>query len=179
MLQVSNNINRRANGNKPSFGALKSPVKIPASLTDFFIKANKINTPTQRLVIGSSAMFLQPVIDLSNKKVDDKTRQTAASRSFSRAIIGTVSGIAVRVACFKIGDVFTQPGKNLHVAGLDTKQFKNYSRAVGNILSLGVLLFSNFLVDVPLINKMSAYVNKKVFGNESADVKNKNAKEVK
>ncbi len=175
MLRVSNNVNIKSNGNKPSFGALK----IPPGVTDFLVKADNFGTPTQRIVIGSTAMFLQPMIDLSNKKVDDKTRQMTASRSFSRAIIGTVSGIAVRVACFKAGDAMTQPGKSFHFAGLNAGQLKNYSRAIGNILALGVLLFTNFLVDVPLISKMSTYINKKVFGIDPADVKSASTKEAK
>jgi|GEM_PF-5429882 len=153
-----------------SFGALK----IPPKLTDFLIRADKFGTPTQRIVIGSTAMFLQPMIDLKNKKVDDKTRQTAASRSFSRAIVGTISGIAVRTGCIKLGEKLSENGKAFWFDGLNKlnkDQFQNYSKAVGNVLALGVLLFTNFLFDVPLITKMSTYINKKVFGNEPANAK--------
>lgn len=153
---------------QPCFGAFV----VPKGASKGLEVLNKIGTPTQRVVIGSTAMVLQPLIDLSNKNVDEKTRQTSASRSFSRAIIGTISGILVRVGCIELGNALTKNGKYLAIEALKSAspdQIKNYSKAVGNILSLGVLLFSNFLFDVPLINKMAAVINEKVFGNKPAN----------
>ncbi len=163
-------------GNSPSFGACN----IPAKVTDALIWLNKRDTAFQRTIIGSTALFLQPTIDLRNKKVDKKTRETAASRSISRAIVGTITGIAVRLACFKAGDILSDTGKYLYFDGLkhlSKDQMRNYARATGNIMALGVLLFTNFLVDVPLINKISTVINDKFFGNKPADVNaNKEAK---
>lgn len=168
MLRVSNDTNFKPSGNRPSFGALN----IPPGMTDFFVRCKRVGTPTQRLVIGSTALFLQPMIDLRNKKVDEKTRETAASRSMARAIVGTVTGIAVRTACYKAGDILSKPGKAFYfnaMKNFSADQLQNYSRATGDLMALGILIFTNFLVDVPYINKISAYINEKMFGNKPAD----------
>lgn len=178
MVKILNNYNSKfENGQKsagcPSFGAFK-PVEIGDGLTRAFSNINeKFGTPQQRMVIGGSALFLQPMIDLNNKNVDDKTKQTAATRSFSRAIIGTLSGIAVRCSCIEIGKQITKEGGAFYIDALkkaNPSEIRNYSRTIGNILALGTLLVTNFLVDVPLINKMSGYINEKVFGNKPKEV---------
>lgn len=180
MTKISNNYHLKALETKkgaaqPSFGALNIGPRIGDKLS--WLNA-KFNTPGQRIVIGASAMFLQPVIDLKNKRVDDTTRQAAASRSFSRAIIGTISGIAVRGTCIELGKKLSEKGRYCFIDALKTatpEQVQNYSKAVGNAMALAVLLVTNFIFDVPLINKMSAYINEKIFGHKPVDY----SKEVK
>ena len=85
------------------------------------------------------------------------------------SIIGTISGIAVRTSCFKLAEKLTKEGKYLYIDALknaDPKQLDNYIKATGNIMALAVLLVTNFAFDVPLISKMTSFVNKKIFGNE-------------
>ncbi|MBR2386066.1 hypothetical protein IKA92_02065 [bacterium] len=130
----------------------------------------KIDTPQQRLAIGSSALILHPLIDLTNNKVDKKTRETAASRSIARAIIGTVTGLIVRMSCIKFGDVVVaKRNKFFNIDALATateKNLKNYSSMIGNILALMIMLVTNFTVDMPLINKYQDIINEKVFKNK-------------
>ena len=148
-----------------------NPVKLGSKLTKIFTRLPEvISTPQQRMIVGGSALILHPIIDLNNKKVDKRTRETSASRSMSRAIVGTVSGIAVRALCNNAGDKLSK-SKNPAFAidalkKADTAQLKRYGVVLGSILSLLALSITNFIFDVPLINKYQNLINEKVFHNK-------------
>lgn len=146
-------------------------IELGYKLTKFFTKIpEKISTPEQRIFIGGSALFLHPLIDLKNKRVDRRTRETSASRSMSRAIVGTVSGIAVRAVCNGIGERLATSKNPLFaidaVKTANRAQLKRYGVVLGSILSLAALSVTNFIFDVPLINKYQNIINEKVFGNK-------------
>lgn len=129
-----------------------------------------IDTPQQRLAIGSTALILHPIIDLTNKKVDKKTKEKAASRSIARAIIGTITGLAVRMSCLKLGDVLVKNrNKFVNIEALKTaseKNLKNYASVIGNVMALLIMLVTNFTIDMPQINKWQDIINEKVFKNK-------------
>ena len=162
-----------ANNNKISFGSAK-PIELGNRLTKFFTRLPEvISTPQQRMIVGGSALILHPIIDLNNKKVDKRTRETSASRSMSRAIVGTVSGIAVRAFCNNAGDKLSK-SKNPAFAidalkNASSEQLKRYGVVLGSILSLLALSVTNFIFDVPLINKYQNLINEKVFHNKPND----------
>ncbi len=168
-------INPVNNANNLSFRGV-GPFKLGGRLTKILTRLPEvISTPQQRMIVGGSALILHPIIDLNNKKVDKRTRETSASRSMSRAIVGTVSGIAVRALCNNAGDKLSK-SKNPAFAidalkNADSAQLKRYGVVLGSILSLLALSITNFIFDVPLINKYQNLINDKVFHNKPNDQK--------
>ncbi len=151
-----------------------NPMQLGSKLTKIFTRLPEvISTPQQRMLVGGSALILHPIIDLNNKKVDKRTRETSASRSMSRAIVGTISGIAVRALCNNAGDKLSK-SKNPTFAidalkNANSAQLKRYGVVLGSILSLLALSVSNMIFDVPLINKYQNLINEKVFHNKPND----------
>ncbi len=154
--------------------SFKGKLVIPARLSDMLTKLPEVmSTPQQRVIIGSSALILHPIIDLNNTRVDERTRQTSASRSMSRAIVGTVSGIAVRALCNNLGDKLAKSKNPTFtidaIKTADHAQVKRYGVILGSILSFLALAVTNFIFDVPLINKYQNLINEKVFHNKPND----------
>ena len=174
--------------NQQSFKGLS----IGPHLCDALTVLSKASTATQRGVIGTTAAFLQPNIDLRNKNVDEETRTLNASRSIARAIVGTATGIAIR--CGFIGlaknmvkeapknalqrfftteslEAAREAAKGLSADSPIAKDFARriggYGEVFGTALALGVMLFTNFLVDVPLTHKLSMWINKTFFKKEN------------
>lgn len=139
---------------------------------------NKISSPQNRLILGISALMSQPFIDLHNRKVDEDTRKVSAARTVAKIIAGTATGVAIRAGCIKAIDAFTKyPHEitpNMKFKSLRTlftpsegllKNLGEYKKAMGTLLSLVVMVFTNFLIDAPLTkfltNKFVANINDK------------------
>ncbi len=149
----------------------------------------KWTSPQQRLIMGATAIFMQPYIDWKNKKVDEKTRKVSVARTCAKVIAGTATGFALRYAFIKGIKALSRPlsevpkdakplakkmmtlltPKNLDEKDLDALQ--QYRNAMGTIWSLVAMVFTNFLIDAPLTkfltNKFIAYQQK----HEKGDVK--------
>lgn len=126
----------------------------------------KISSPQNRLILGVSALLSQPFIDLNNRKVDEDTRKISAARTVAKIIAGTLTGVAIRAGCIKAIDAFSklpaQLAKNVKNPKLKTlftpdaaltgalKDLTHYKKALGTIISLVVMTFTNFLIDAPL-----------------------------
>ncbi|MBQ7125692.1 hypothetical protein IJO12_01245 [bacterium] len=126
----------------------------------------KLSSPHNRLILGVTALMSQPFIDLNNKKVDEQTRIVSAARTVAKIIAGTLTGFSVRYLSIKAIDAFSKLPEQIN----DTTKFKRlrtlftptsalngvlkdltqYKFAYGTYLSLGVMLFTNFLIDAPL-----------------------------
>ena len=136
-----------------------------------FSKAANINSWQQRLALGVSAMVIQPMIDMSNKNVDTKTRSTSAKRSLAKGFAGMLTGIIFRGGCMKAVEVWLKNEKTAEKLAKITaenkteeaisraKDFiknqggaKQYAAVIGTIAALGVMMFTNFLIDAPLTN---------------------------
>ncbi|MGN0031756.1 MAG: hypothetical protein ACI37Q_07375 [Candidatus Gastranaerophilaceae bacterium] len=133
-------------------------------------KANKfigwvgdtLTSPHNRLILGVTALMTQPFIDLNNKKVDEETRKVSAARTVAKIIAGTVTGVIIRAGCIKAINSFT---KLPHEITPDIKfkklrqlftpspgildDLKKYKDSLGTILSVGIMVFTNFLIDAP------------------------------
>ena len=121
-----------------------------------------ISTPENRLILGISALMSQPFIDAANKNVDEKTRRYSVARTVAKIIAGTTTGVIIRKLCIKAIDAFTVENvtsamkcKKLRQCLLPTveytaKQLVQYKNTIGSLAALGVMLFTNFLIDVPL-----------------------------
>lgn len=122
----------------------------------------KISSAEQRLILGASALMSQPFIDAHNKRVDEKTRKVSVARTVAKIIAGTFTGFFIRKGCIKaintmskakgVGapkwwkTLFTPEG----VANTETEAFKQYRNAMGTVVALVVMMFTNFLIDAPL-----------------------------
>ncbi len=147
-------------------------------------KLTNMSSVGQRVIIGATAVTLQPLIDLRNKKVDKRTREISATRSIARAAGGTATGIVIRWGCIKLAEACSKAGKALDFKVTDKQvnklakagrqavkslaeatpaQVKGYAGVMGTIIALGVMLFTNFLVDVPLVNGIQNFLVDKVF----------------
>ncbi len=125
-----------------------------------------ISSPENRLILGVTALMSQPFIDLHNRKVDEDTRKVSAARTVAKIIAGTSTGVAIRYACIKAIDAFTEFPEKITAStkhpclktfftpfeaikdGL--KDLRHYKSALGTLVSLGVMVFTNFLIDAPL-----------------------------
>lgn len=125
----------------------------------------KISSPENRLILGVSALMSQPFIDLSNKRVDEDTRKVSAARTVAKIIAGTTTGVIIRYGCIKAIDYCSKLPQELSktarfktlrtlltpdsaVAGV-LKDLTQHKNALGTIISLFVMLFTNFLIDAP------------------------------
>lgn len=138
----------------------------------------KVSSPENRLILGVTALMSQPFIDLNNKKVDEDTRKVSAARTVAKIIAGTTTGVLIRSGCIHAIDAFTKlpteitpdmKFKKLRTlftpsAGI-LKDLNQYKKSLGTILSLGVMVVTNFLLDVPLTkfltNKFVDRINSK------------------
>lgn len=138
----------------------------------------KVSSPENRLILGVTALMSQPFIDLNNKKVDEDTRKVSAARTVAKIIAGTTTGVLIRSGCIHAIDAFTKlpteitpdmKFKNLRTlftpsAGI-LKDLNQYKKSLGTILSLGVMVVTNFLLDAPLTkfltNKFVDRINSK------------------
>lgn len=145
--------------------------------SDKFIKTikkigEKISSPEQRLILGASALMSQPFIDASNKNVDEKTRKVSVARTIAKIIAGTLTGYFVRKGCIKAIESMSQiPAKGVpkwktiftpnDATTNTTKKFAQYRNAMGTVVALVVMLFTNFLIDAPLTKFLTNYFIKK------------------
>lgn len=150
-----------------------------------FIKwfGRKISTPENRVIIGASALLSQPFIDLYNQDVDEKTRKYSAARAIGKTIAGTLTGFAVRAGFIKLTRNYSQLGevgqktfKKLFTpsnAKLDMPYaYRQYQNAMGMLLAIFGLIFSNFLIDVPLTNLITNAITRKIDKESTKEVLN-------
>ncbi len=123
-----------------------------------------LSSAENRLILGGSALLSQPFIDAANKDVDEKTRKYSIARTVAKIIAGTVTGYSIRKLCIKSIDAFTtlpekiKPDtkfKKLRTCLLPsmkmmTDEMAQYKNTLGTLAALGVMVFTNFLIDAPL-----------------------------
>ncbi len=137
----------------------------------------------QKLVMSASEATIGPTMDIgighaitkAAKEKDGRTNQSSkvqAVRTFSQTIGGTISGVIIRAACIggmtyllskaggKAGETIAKAidksgNNNSYEIG---KNASAIGKNIGALLATLIMMFTNFLVDVPIIN----YINKKV-----------------
>ncbi len=159
----------------------------------------------QKLVMSAGEATIGPAVDIGVGKAitkitdekDGRTNQSSkvqAVRTFSQTLGGTITGIAIRLACIGAATAFCRwaggkAGSNL--ADILTKtnseklrpadKFKysehmeKWGKNLGGALATCVMMVTNFVIDAPLINA----INKKVASAVKLSDKPKVAKEVK
>lgn len=108
----------------------------------------KCSSAEQRLILGATAIFMQPAIDAHNKNVDEKTRKVSVARTIGKVIAGTLTGFLIRKACIKAMDL--KMFKPSNAAKVSKDAYDQYKNAMGTIVALVVMSFTNFIIDAPL-----------------------------
>ena len=148
MLTINNNTLYKS----PNFSGLNIGPKAQKALD----KVGALQSPGQRLAFGVAALALHPIMDKMNPLVDDETKQTSAIRSTAKAVASTLTGVIIREGCI-IGTNAILNNKNLikKLPEYMTKDKGHTSAVIGTLMGLGVMIFTNFLIDVPLTDKFT------------------------
>ncbi len=154
---------RSAYNRIPSFVVAKDKV-----INNVAYIGKKWTSPHQRAILGLTAIVMQPIIDWKNKNVDKKTREVSVARTCAKIIAGTLTGVALRYGFIKGIKALSKPvseipknakpftKKLMHCLTPDNLNPKDkdaldqYRNAMGTILSLVAMVFTNFLIDAPL-----------------------------
>lgn len=120
-----------------------------------------------RGIMGLTAILTQPLIDYYNPKVDRDTAEVSTCRTSGKIIAGTLVGCGVRAACYYGVKALTNvkpdaPAirKSLlpieaivqHLNARNADWIKNYRSGLASLIGIGVMLFTNMCLDVPLTN---------------------------
>lgn len=121
-----------------------------------FDHIGNMKSPQQRLAFGVAALAIQPVIDRFNPFVDTDTRKKSAVRSAAKAIACSATGVVIREACI-LGTNALLNNKQLatKLPEYMTKDKNHASAVIGTLMGLGIMVFTNFLIDVPLTDKLT------------------------
>ncbi len=120
-----------------------------------------ISSAENRLILGVTALMTQPFIDAKNKNVDEETRRVSVCRTIAKIIAGTLTGYAIRKGAIKAIRAWSQlpaPGVSRYrtlftpkgARSTNTEAYKQYQNAMGTVVALVVMMFTNFIIDAPL-----------------------------
>lgn len=150
---------------------------------------NRLILPAEnRAILGGTAIILQPIIDSSNKNVDEKTRKTSVCRTIAKIAVGTLVGVIIRGASYNIVKQMTNINGTKKISKvLIPKSFlngnnkevalENYRCALSNFFAILAMLYTNFAIDAPLTTKFTNYLTKKVNNKDANKETYKNQKE--
>lgn len=120
-----------------------------------------------RGIMGATAILTQPFIDYYNPKVDRDTAKVSTCRTIGKIIAGTTIGCGVRSLCYYGTQALTNTKPNAKwwqklllppksvVTRMNLKYgdwIKNYNSVLATLIGLGVMLFTNVMLDVPFTN---------------------------
>ena len=126
-----------------------------------------------RVLMGTTAILTQPMIDYNNKKVDKETREVSRNRTIAKIIAGTASGILVRGSSQYIIENLTKtktksrfcrillPKSHLKSLLKTTEFLKNYKNTLSTILAILAMCVTNFVLDAPLTLFLTNHLNAK------------------
>jgi hypothetical protein len=132
----------------------------------------KISSAEQRLILGATALMSQPFIDAHNRNVDENTRRVSVARTIAKIVAGTFTGFFIRKGCIKAIKAFSQlPGPKVpkyktiftpkDITKINSDEFIQYRNAMGTIVALIVMMFTNFAIDAPLTKFLTNKLVKK------------------
>lgn len=132
----------------------------------------KISSAEQRLILGASALMSQPFIDAHNRNVDEETRKVSVARTIAKIIAGTTTGYLIRKGCIKGIEAFSKiPAEGVSelrtiftpkgIKDNTTDAFVQYRNAMGTVVALVVMMFTNFIIDAPLTKFLTNHLVKK------------------
>ena len=126
--------------------------------------ATKIAGPENRLILGVSALASQPFIDYYNKNVDKETRKYSVCKTIAKILVGTTVGVIVRALAIKYSAnllKIVDVSKTVPDALRNKQTRKILQNTIGDVLGLGICVFTNFLIDAPLTKLGTNFLTKK------------------
>ena len=123
-----------------------------------------------RAIMGATAILTQPLIDYYNPKVDRDTAEVSTCRTIGKILAGTTVGCMVRSACYYGVRAMTKVNPNAptwrtllmppdiivqHLNAHHADWIKNYNSLLATLIGMGIMLFTNVMLDVPLTNIIS------------------------
>lgn len=142
-----------------------------------------LHSPEQRLLLGATALAIQPVIDMRNKKVDKETRMLSVARTVAKIIAGTAVGVIVRYAGIAAVKAMSKYTPVMDAAGKNVIRLKDcgpliplfqgihkfkpiplkelnanmnrYIKAMGTFFATIAMIYTNFACDAPLTKWMT------------------------
>ncbi|MBE7703014.1 MAG: hypothetical protein E7Z89_03065 [Cyanobacteria bacterium SIG28] len=152
--------------------------------------SDKISRPAEnKIIVGTSALILQPTIDMCNHKVDKETKKVSILRTISKILAGTIVGLIVRGGSYKLVQEMTKiDGVRKYSQSLLAKDFieefknnpqklKNYINAVSNITAIAAMCITNFAVDAPFTKYLTNKFCKAANVNDSEIIKKEESNE--
>lgn len=152
----------------------KNPSKTVERITDYISRPGP-----NRTIMGGTAIIIQPAIDASNKKVDEKTRKLSICRTIAKIIVGTCVGIAVRGSAYKLVRKMTQtngsskfsksllPPDFLNDLIKNEKHLDNYRSALSTFTAIMAMIVTNFAIDAPLTALLTNKMQSKILEKEA------------
>ena len=138
-----------------------------------------ISSPENRLIMGVTALVSQPFIDLNNKDVDESTRIVSCAKTLGKIIAGTTTGVLIRHLTIKLATAMSRTEEEFKLPGCkikptkfntilttinhkpDKPYYNQYRKALGTFIGIGVMLITNFAIDMPLTNFLTNFFTKK------------------
>ncbi len=137
----------------------------------------------QKIVMSSAEATVAPAMDIAVGDVitkvtgekDGKTKEnskTQAIRTFSQAVGGTIVGVIIRGICIagatmllskagekagrKVAELVNPEKLSAKANNYEyAEKMESWGKSVGGAVALGVMFFTNFLIDAPFINKIN------------------------
>lgn len=147
-----------------------------------------LHAPEQRLLLGATALAIQPFIDLQNKDVDKETRLMSVARTIAKIIAGTAVGVAVRYAGIAAVKALSKYTPVLDKAGKQVVRLKDcgpliplfqgknkfkpispelleanmnrYIKAMGTFFATVAMVYTNFSLDAPITKWLTSAFSK-------------------
>ena len=149
-----------------------------------------LHAPEQRLLLGATALAIQPFIDLNNKEVDKETRWMSVARTTAKIIAGTAVGVAVRYAGIAVVKALSKYKPVMDDLGQEVIGLKDcgpliplfkgkdkfkpispelldanmnrYIKAMGTFFATIAMIYTNFSLDAPITKWLTSAFSKSI-----------------
>lgn len=201
-MKISSSFNyNRKNVNQKSFKSIPPTyTKIPEVIGNIGkLAGDYVSMPEQKLFLATTALMIQPLIDLKFAEEDKKV--DAAIKSASKAIAGGITGVTIRAGFISLTKNligFDKKNKfNDHFLPKDAVEMlrtnpdmarlrlSKYSQSLGTLMAIAFMIgITNKNVDVPLTSDLQDLISGVVKENKTwlqsfTDVKNNRAAKIK
>lgn len=161
-------------------------IKNQKAIDSFNWIGEKISSPENRLILGVTALMSQPFIDARNKTLDDDIKEVVIARTIAKILVGTTTGVIIRKGSIKAIDYMTTPTEKITpemkykklrqflmpaAKKIKPENLTQYKNTMGTLLALGIMVFTNFLIDAPLTQLFTVLFVKMKNGGKDAKTK--------
>lgn len=129
----------------------------------YFSRFKDMSGTKQRAALGVAALVFQPAIDYANPMADEKTRKFSVLKTVVKAVVGTLTGIAIRGSIMRLTEKqLANPAKFLSKIKspelkqkmqkilADKDESKKFIANIGTVFGLIGVAVGDFTFDMPL-----------------------------